>query len=74
MRIRRGTRARFNLIDGTTVEGTVQTGWAWWAWRITRPVVDTPAGPVDAHGVIYVVRRHVVFVQALHIEADGGEE
>jgi|GEM_PF-4536688 len=75
MMLRRGTRARFNLTDGTTVEGTVQRAvrlWRW-GWKISRPVVDTAAGPIEAQGTIYVARQYVTFVQALHVETTNSE-
>ncbi|WNM27544.1 hypothetical protein RN607_00660 [Demequina capsici] len=70
----RHARARFNLVDGSTIEGTVRSRWTWWGWRLSRPVVQTGAGPIEAEGFFWVARRHVLSIQVLHIEAESSEE
>lgn len=70
MWLRRGSRARFNLTDGTTVEGVVQRRFNPFAWRLIRVSVQTPTGPTDAVGVFIVPKWRVTFIQLLHVELD----
>lgn len=75
MRLRHGTRARFTLADGSTLEGTVQRAWQWKAWRLAKVQALTSTGAASAAGRFIVPKRAVLFVQVLHVEvdADGAE-
>lgn len=64
MRLRRGTVARFALVDGTTVEGVVNGGAAWGsAFELTEAQFYTGQGAVEAAGSILIPRAAVAFVQ-----------
>ena len=65
MRIKRGTRARFNLTDGSVFEGTVRFCWYLFCWKISDVVtydVRTDSES-EAQGWLLVPKRSVLFVQ-----------
>lgn len=70
MWLRRGSRARFNLTDGTTLEGVVQRRINLLSWRLVRVTAHTPSGPAEAAGVFIVPKARVQFIQLLHVELD----
>lgn len=70
MQLRRGTRARFTLLDGTTLEGTVRWSWMWSTVRISRVHVNSAAGAQLIAGTVLIPKRSVVFVQVLFIDVD----
>lgn len=62
----RGVSARYNLTDGTNIEGVRGFTWPWSRfYRIEDPVFyDTrTTEPVPAAGVILVAKRAVLFIQ-----------
>lgn len=64
MYIKRGTRARFNMTDGSALEGVVQFSWSLTSWKITKVHVHTPHGMTEAGGDHMIVpKRHVTMVQ-----------
>jgi len=65
MRIKRGTKARFTLTDGTTLAGIVRFSWGWFSWRVTEVTFyDARTGePVAADGYFIIPKRSVRFVQ-----------
>lgn len=74
MWLRRGSRARFNLTDGTTLEGVVQRRLNLLSWRLVRVTVHTTAGTTEAVGVFVVPVWRVSFIQLLHVELDVDAE
>lgn len=65
--MRRGTRARFTLTDGSTCEATVRFSWSWFSWKLADAVFhDQRTGePIPADGYLMVPKRSVLFVQVV---------
>lgn len=63
MKLKRGTRARITLTDGTTLEGTVRFTFSWWTWRLSEVEVHARQGSVTAAGYFLVPKRSALFVQ-----------
>lgn len=64
MYIKRGTRARFNLTDGSAIEGVVRFSWSLTSWKVDKVRVYVRTEMTEAGGDhMLVPKRHVLLVQ-----------
>lgn len=63
MHVKRGSKVRVTLVDGTTIGGTVRRSFAWWTLRLEDVTAYDRTGEVPAAGFFLVPKRGILFIQ-----------
>ena len=64
--MRHGRKYRVNLVDGSSLEGTLRFSWGWSSYRLVDCVFINQAGvPVEADGFFIVPKRSILHVQGV---------